>query len=106
MGTKTDIEEGDIFVCVWGYVDKIVDFYKVIRRTPHTVILRKLKNKVVEEVHRNGPGGCNLVVPTNEFKDGHTIRKKIQDDGMLILTSYSWAIKWDGKPVKELFGYY
>lgn len=106
METDTDIQEGDIFVSVWGYIDKIVDFYKVTKRTPRTVTIRKLKAKVIEEVHRDGPAGSNLVVPSDEFEDTDEIRKKIQDDGMLILTSYSWAIKWDGKPVKEVFGYY
>lgn len=108
--TGTEIREGDVFVCAWGYIDRIVDFYRVVHRTPRTVTLEKLKNKVVEELYRDGPAGANLVVPDDEADDRNSedgiIRKKIQDDGSLRIKSYAWAHRWDGEPVKEVFGYY
>lgn len=106
---ENEIKVGDIFVCQWGCIDKIVDFYKVIEKTKHTVVIKKLKNKVVKKLHRNGPAGENLVIPDSEFdekSDNPELRKKIQENGSLKITSYAWADKWDGEPVKEIFGYY
>lgn len=107
--SDSEIKEGDIFVCRWGYVDKIVDFYKVIKRTPKTVIIKKLNNKVVKKLHRNGPAGSNLVVPADNFADpkyNPEMRKKIQEDNLLYITDCSVARKWDGNPIEEIFGYY
>lgn len=107
--TENEIKKGDIFVCRWGYIDKIVDFYKVINRTKHTVIIKKLKNKMVREVYRNGPAGSDMVIPSDEFdesNDESEIKRKVRDDGSLKMTSYATAVKWDGKPVEEIFGYY
>ena len=107
MGEK-DIWVGDIFVCRWGIIDKIVDFYKVIRRTRKTVVIRKLKNRVVKNLYRNGPAGENLVVPDYKFDkkgDRSEMRKRIQKDGSLRITDRASAYKWDGKPVSEVFGY-
>jgi hypothetical protein len=111
--TEIEIKEGDIFVCRWGHIDQIVDFYKVVKKTEHTVVIKKLKNKLVKKLHRNGPAGSNLVVPSDEFAEPRAaddykveIKKKIQKDGSLKITSYAWARKWDKKPVEEIFGYY
>lgn len=110
METEREIREGDVLVCVFGYVDKIVDFYRVVKGTRRTVLLRKLKNKVVRAVHRDGPAGANLVVPGDEFDDGSwrggAIRKKIRDDGSVRIVSYGWARKWNGEPIEEVRGYY
>lgn len=108
---ETEIKVGDIFVCRWGCIDKIVDFYKVIKKTKSTVVIKKLKNKVAKNLYRDGPAGENLVVPTKGFEkeksyEPSEMRKKIQKDGSLRITSYSSAYKWDGKPVREIFGYY
>ncbi|NQS89665.1 hypothetical protein HQ584_07755 [Patescibacteria group bacterium] len=102
------IKVGDTFVCRWGHIDQIVDFYKVIKATDKTVVIKKLKNKVVKKLRRNGPAGSNLVRPGKGFKEGNNpeMRKRIQDDGSLRITGYSYARKWDGKPVEEVFGYY
>ena len=107
--TETKINKGDIFVCRWGRIDKIVDFYKVIKKTKCTVVIKTLKNKVVEESHRDGPAGSDMVVPSGKFDESQgnsEMKKRIQSDGSLKITSYSWAVKWDGKPVEKIFGYY
>ncbi len=106
---ETKIRVGDIFVCRWGVVDKIVDFYQVIKKTKNTVVVKKLENKVVKKLHRDGPAGENLVVPNTKFGekiDEPEMRKKIQKNGTLRMTNYASAYKWDGKPVREIFGYY
>ncbi len=106
---EKEIKVGDIFVCRWGCIDKIVDFYKVIKKTKNTVVIKKLENKVVKKLNRDGPAGEDLVVPDNKFdekSDKPEMRKKIQEDGSLRIESYASAYKWDGKPVREIFGYY
>jgi len=103
---EKEIAVGDIFVCQWGYIDKIVGFYKIIKKTKKTVVIKKLKGKVVKRL----PGRYEvLLVPTNEFDekaDKPEMRKKIQDDGSLMIKSYAWAYKWDGKPVTAICGLY
>jgi len=104
---ETEIKVGDIFVARWGYVDKIVDFFKVIKKTKHTVVIKMLESKVVKRIKEEGYAVQQMVVPSNKFQECSTEKRKvIQDDGSLKITSFYSATKWTGEPVKEILGYY
>ena len=46
-GKAMDVKKGEILAGSWGYSMTLWDFYEVVSTSPKTVVLRKLKNKVI-----------------------------------------------------------
>ena len=92
---------GDIFVASWGYEQTNVDFYQVTGTTSSQMQLRPIAKKT----YKQKSDMSRTVVPESNKFTGPAIRKKITSDGRggpaAKITNYSWAKKWNGKPMLE-----
>ena len=61
-----NIMTNEIMYCQWGYSMTIVDFYRVIKETAKTLLLKKIK----QEKKANG-FLTGTTTPVNEFADGN-----------------------------------
>lgn len=91
---------GDILVSSWGYDQTNVDFYKVIRTTPKSIVIRQIQGKTTEQGHM-----CGTSVPAqpHTFLDYNneplTKRFRPYNDGYAVtISSYASAYLWDGEP--------
>ena len=94
-----NLEVGTILYSSWGYDQTNVDFYKVIRRTPHTIDMVGVGHDTVLD---NGPYTEVTADPAREF--GEVIKGKRVSKGdypSIRLNSFSRAYPWDGKPKYE-----
>ena len=104
--TETDIYEGiegKILVYHSPWYHKSAYFYRIVRQTPKTVVVEKMREKTV---HIYEIGGYEDVVPDEEkpcckprrmrktFKLPSLVKGKVED-GM------NYLELWDGKPCKE-----
>jgi len=83
-----------ILVNVWGYSMTIVDYYKVVRETPKTVIIRKLKSK---EEHTGFLSGKS--VPSDEFadeKEFRAVKPKTSFDGSYTQECFKSSLDYRG----------
>ena len=107
MGLKV----GNILNSCWGYEAEIYDFYEVVGVTKTMVKLRELKKKTAGQTAYPMYYG-RLVAPITEGEDRFTgevlYRKPFnysanndpRNTGVAI-TSYAYALLWDGKPRDE-----
>jgi hypothetical protein len=91
------VKKGDIFVNTWGYDQTNKDFWKVVRKTPKSAVLKKLKTQLTETGFMSGDA-----VPLKIF-DPHyeKVIKRIRHDaeGKANLGfNHGWTEKWGGKP--------
>ena len=91
-----DLEVGSILYSSWGYDQTNVDFYKVIRRTPHTIDIVELRNHTVLD-----KGPYTEVIPDPDVFFGDVIKGKRVGKYGIKLNSYARAYPWDGKPKYE-----
>lgn len=91
----TTWEVGDILVTSGGYNMILVDFYKIIKKTGKSFIVKELKKK---NVSGNGwQGEC--VAIENEFDDrAQELRVRINKWNSVKIEDH-YASYWDGKPV-------
>lgn len=97
------VKEGDILYTTWGATMILVQFYKVMKTTPKTVVVKELKAKVAE----NTGFLRGTEVPTDEFTDDR--KNRLDSDLRLYYRGDSiiskkagftrFYQKWDGKPV-------
>jgi len=88
------MQVNDILVSHWGYEQTNIDFYKVLKVTPSTVIVQEL-----EKIEHNDEDMSGWVMPIDKLK-GKPIRRKIHtfnNEKFIYITSYSIAQKWDKK---------
>lgn len=87
---------GDILVCQWGYSMVIVDFYKIIKTTGKSFVLRKLKDKKI-----SGDGWRGECVPIeNEFeKNEQDINVRINKYNYVKIKDKGHCSLWTGNPV-------
>lgn len=64
---KHSLKIGDILTSTWGYSMQIVDFYKVIKTTPHTVTLVQIESK--DNVATGFLSGTVMPDPQNEMTE-------------------------------------
>lgn len=83
---KSDVVEGAILTCMWGYNCCRYSFYKVEKVSGQFCTLREI-SKVYVEGAPNSP--CSTVVPDDTHQASNTIRRKIKvyDAG----TDKEWA---------------
>ncbi len=102
---KAPFAVGDILYSQWGYEQTNVGFYKVIKATAKTVVVRMLQNRVVKTTSSMS----GYVVPADEFRDGvieGEARRRIKDDSAEQTAPYidispcETAHPWNGKPVE------
>lgn len=90
---------GTIWCCSWGYDQTNIDFYEVVKRTPKTVVIRKIESVTVDRSK-----GSDKVVPCPGHFDGDPMRRRVLDgwhpSAPLIRISEGRTIAslWDGKP--------
>lgn len=89
MADNTQFKPGDIIECCWGYSMVLFKFFKVIRVTDKSIMLREYESKV----HPDTDDGFRpLVVPDFSNPKGKIIRKSLK--------TYIGNL-WDGKPCQE-----
>lgn len=88
---------GDILVAKFGYNCTLVDFYKVIKKTPKMVTVQKIGSKIVSH---DGYGQAGYVVADESIVEDEIIRRKIIDRNDAIkISDYQYAYVWDGNEV-------
>lgn len=87
---------GDIIVSHWGYEQTNVDFYEVMGASPKSIVIRKVRQKLLNPSTRI-QDGTELVVPVPGAYEGSPLKKVPSGDSVKI-SSYAYAHKWGGKP--------
>ena len=89
------LKQGDIMYSSWGYNQTNITFYRVTRATATTVMLERLRNRLVERMDV-----MDLVAPSDE-SNGEVGRRKVKrydDEEYVEINSYKNAYRWDGRP--------
>jgi len=89
------LKQGDIMYSSWGYNQTNITFYRVTRATATTVMLERLRNRLVERMDV-----MDLVAPSDE-SNGEVGRRKVKrydDEDYVEINSYKNAYPWDGRP--------
>jgi hypothetical protein len=107
-------EPGDVLSCSWGYDQTNVDWYQVIRATPSSIWIRKIRAEFV-----GGTQGTDYVVGIkdafipDEEDGGKRERRYLAESGAVrrwhktsdgygcSIESYSSAYLWYGKPLYQ-----
>jgi len=89
MSTE-NVKIGETYVCRWGYSMVLYDFYKVVRKTEHSVRLQKMKKLILGNLNS---WHCP-VKPSTEVIEEKTYR--LCKDGTVRLGhgSYLWFDNW------------
>lgn len=114
MNIMNNTLKDKILVSVWGYSMVMVDFWKVIKETKDTIVVRQLKDKIVENTGYL-QGTC---MPIEEFeteKDWKTevkegeprpmkfVERRLYKDGEKWFSRKNGFYKsfemWNGKPI-------
>jgi hypothetical protein len=100
-----ELEVGSILSSSWGYDQTNVDYYKVIRRTPCTVDVVKVGNKV-----ERSELTYDYVIPDTDRVIGDVMKcKRVRNSSIgpaIYLNSYSDAYLWNGEAkYKTAWGY-
>lgn len=98
----------EYYVLEWGMGDRIITFYKVIKKTVKTIVLREVEAEKVDDTHSE-PGVAHYTVkPVDKFKDNREqFRKKLYDEeGRVYMQHQGFARPWDGEPKEQKLGHY
>lgn len=108
--TKTSEKEpshtlkvGDVLVSHWGYNRTIWSFYKVIRTTASSVVIRQLSKRSITDGNDNWYGSWEVMPIVDKFDPNWSavtkrVKKGYKGEPCVKISSYEWAQKWDGKP--------
>lgn len=91
-----NLEPGTVLYSSGGYDQTNVTFYKVVRRTPHTVDLVHLRKHTVLD-----KGPYTEVVADPDVPFGNVIKGKRVGKYGIKINSWERAYPWDGKPKYE-----
>jgi hypothetical protein len=94
------IELGAILVSSWGYDQTNVDFYVVVGMTAKMVQMLPLKRISRSEEGCSSMAGTTTAAQEADFRS-EILKKKIQPNNWIRLTSFSSAHLWDGKKQYE-----
>lgn len=96
---KHNIKIGDIFYNSWGYEQTNVDFYQVVKTTPKTITLRKIKGKS-DDYNAYYMTGSKVAVK-NSFYDDELIRKTpyLFNGKWRVNFEFGAGGQWDGSPM-------
>jgi len=100
-------QKGDIFVSIWGFEQKNVDFYLVLSVKFKIGTFIKIGSKIVEDIMKSHEMECE-VLPVISGTIGELFRKQIlmQEGGESIrLERYEHCSKWLGRPVLKSWFY-
>ena len=95
------IKKGDIFVEHWGYDQTNADYYKVLKATAKTVILRQLATKTTPDKEPGAMTGTNVPIKNKWERDSKPFRRTVylyMGRPHVRIRSYSSAELWDGTP--------
>lgn len=91
---------GDIIYNSWGYDQTNIDFYEVVRKTPHFVFIRELQGKSGE--------GTGPFSGTISACPGMYASDKIEQHaatGTYVTMRHGCGSKWDGQPKHNSWGH-
>jgi len=91
----TTWEEGDILCAIGGWEMVLVDFYKIIKSTGKSFVVKELKQKIVSG---NGMRGKCVAIEDEFESDAKEIKCRINKYNSVKIDSSS-ARLWDGEPV-------
>lgn len=101
---KHPLNVGDLLECSWGYDQTNLDYYVVTKLLGVAMVeIREVATKIVGDSMTS-----NKVMPDPSRVVGAPLRKKVQPNGAVRITSFSSAYPWDGKPgwaTKSEFGH-
>jgi len=88
---------GDILCGTWGYSMTIPAFYKIIKKTNKTFILKELEEKLVSG-HYNG--SWESVASDKEKRGEKEVKARINKNNHVYLKDKRLLLRlWDGKPI-------
>ena len=103
---KHGLKVGDILNTTYGYNRTIYNFYKVVRTTSSSVVLRKLAKKTIDGDEGRWYSSWRVMPIVDKFaSDERPMTKRVKEGFMgepcVRISSYEWAYKWDGEPKTE-----
>tara|TARA_R110000851_G_scaffold35978_7_gene94262 strand:+ start:545 stop:862 length:318 start_codon:yes stop_codon:yes gene_type:complete len=97
MENTHTLKVGDILHCGWGWSMTLNTFYQVVKVTPKTVVIGKLKQKD----EGGWPVGYSTPIADSFDTSPDTsfppTKRAVPADGRVKLNSFSSARLWDGK---------
>jgi hypothetical protein len=94
--------EGEkVYVCVWGATMTMVDFYRVLKETEKTIVLRKIHDVVVSS-EACFAGRVEPVMDDYKYSDKFEDIRAYKKNGRIFSgrSGYKKFFEvWDGKPV-------
>lgn len=104
--TTHSLKVGDILNTTYGYNRTIYNFYKVVRTTSSSVVLRKLAKKTIDGDEGRWYSSWRVMPIIDKFaSDERPMTKRVKEGFMgepcVKISSYEWAYKWDGEPKTE-----
>ena len=92
---KHALRTGDVMCSSWGYDQTNITFYRVTRATATTVMLERLRNRLVERMD------VMDMVARRDEANGNVGRRKVkryEEVEDVEINSYKNAYLWDGRP--------
>ena len=104
--TTHGLKVGDILSTTYGYNRTIYNFYKIVRTTSSSVVLRKLVKKTIDGDEGRWYSSWRVMPIVDKFaSDERPMTKRVKEGFMgepcVKISSYEWAYKWDGEPKTE-----
>lgn len=96
--TVKAVKPGDIFAYSWGYEQTNVDFYKVLSRSPKSVIIAKIPSRIETSPGIGSMSGKSYPVLDAEpiGKPKRKIIKEGYDGGPILNMAYGIATPYEG----------
>ena len=94
---STAIQPGTIFASSWGYDQTNVNFYRVVRSTPKTVVLQEVCSDRVQSGDMVGKVVPGSVTRGEQFR--RTISRYSPERPSVRIDGSEWAYVWHGRPM-------
>ena len=96
-----DANVGDIYYTSWGYDQTNVDFYQIVGKKGQTFQVQEIGTKTVQESQ-----GSDSVIAEPSVKCGEVMTKRMNASGGFTISSFEYALPWDGNPkYQTAYGY-
>lgn len=94
------IHKGDVLVAAWGYGQINIDYYVVLKRTPHMVDLQRVQTQIVDS--SSGVLTYDEVLPNTHVTVNEPFRRKVSVDER---TGKERVVleRWVGAPIARLW---
>ena len=95
---RHSLQVGDVLHASWGYEQTNCDFYEVVALAGATQVdIRPIASRTVAD-GGTGNGMSSFETACRGQYTGPALRKRVAFPGEVVLTSYSHAYPWDGRP--------